>query len=163
MFELKQLHQDTINRAIEKAEHYRLLNEPASAESICLDVLAADPENQRALVIMLLAMTDRFGKGYTISNNKVQEIIPRLHNKYDQAYYSGLICERRARAILNNREMGMEHNAFEWLSDAMEWYEKAESIRPAENDDAILRWNTCARIIMQNNLTPRPQTTDFLE
>jgi hypothetical protein len=29
----------------------------------------------------------------------------------------------------------------------MSWYEKAESIRPAGNDDSILRWNTCARLI----------------
>jgi hypothetical protein len=29
----------------------------------------------------------------------------------------------------------------------MTWYEKAEEIKPAGNDDAILRWNTCARLI----------------
>ena len=38
----------------------------------------------------------------------------------------------------------------------MDWYEKAEAIRPAANDDAILRWNACARIIMHSHLTPRP-------
>jgi hypothetical protein len=163
MFELKPLHKEAIHRAVEKAEHYRLLNEPASAESICLDVLAAEPDNQRALVILLLAMTDRFGKGYAVSDTKAQEIIPRLSSEYERHYYSGLICERRARAILNNQVMGTEHSAYEWLCDAMEWYEKAETIRPTENDDSILRWNTCARIIMQNNLTPRPETPDFLE
>jgi hypothetical protein len=163
MFELKRLSRDAIQRAIEKAEHYRLLNEPAAAESICLDVLEVEPDNQEALITLLLALTDRFGKGYAISDTKVQEIIPRLANEYDKAYYSGIICEKRAKAILNKREMGAAYNAYEWLEDAMEWYEKAETVRPPENDNSILRWNACARIIMQNNLKPRPETSDFLE
>jgi hypothetical protein len=38
----------------------------------------------------------------------------------------------------------------------MGWYEKAEAIRPAGNDDAILRWNTCARLISGNShLSPQ--------
>lgn len=163
MFQLKRLSTDAIDRAIEKAEHYRLLNEPAAAESICLDVLEVEPDNQLALITLLLALTDRFGKGYAISDTKVQEIIPRLIEEYDKAYYSGIICEKRAKAILNKREMGAAYNAYEWLEDAMEWYEKAEAIRPPENDNSILRWNACARIIMQNNLSPRPETSDFLE
>lgn len=48
VFELKPLSKKAIPRAIEKADRYRLLNEPSDAESICLDVLAVDPENQRA-------------------------------------------------------------------------------------------------------------------
>ena len=32
----------------------------------------------------------------------------------------------------------------------MEWYEKAESLRPPGNDEAILRWNTCARILARH-------------
>ena len=27
----------------------------------------------------------------------------------------------------------------------MDWYEKAEALRPAGNDDPLLRWNACAR------------------
>jgi hypothetical protein len=162
-FELKRLSEDAIPKALERANHYRLLNEPAAAESICLDVLATEPENQHALVTLLLAITDRFGKGYTISDTKAQELIPRLKDEYEKAYYSGIICERRARAILNNNALGSEHGAYEWLCKAMSLYEKAEAIRPADNDDSILRWNTCARIIMQNNLTPRPIPHDFLE
>ena len=38
----------------------------------------------------------------------------------------------------------------------MAWYEKAEAQRPAGNDDALLRWNACARLIMRDrNLVPR--------
>jgi hypothetical protein len=29
----------------------------------------------------------------------------------------------------------------------MEWYEKAMVLRPAANDDPLLRWNTCARFL----------------
>jgi hypothetical protein len=32
----------------------------------------------------------------------------------------------------------------------MEYFEKASKVSPSGNDDAILRWNTCARVIMQN-------------
>jgi hypothetical protein len=39
----------------------------------------------------------------------------------------------------------------------MSWFEKAEALRPARNDDALLHWNTCARIIMGNHLTARPE------
>ena len=62
MSELKPLSKEAIPAALEKAERYRLLNEPAEAESICLDVLTADPENQQAIITLLLAVTDRFSK-----------------------------------------------------------------------------------------------------
>jgi hypothetical protein len=29
----------------------------------------------------------------------------------------------------------------------MAHFEKAEAVRPAANDDALLRWNSCARMI----------------
>ncbi len=39
----------------------------------------------------------------------------------------------------------------------MAWYAKAEAVRPPGNDDSLLRWNTCARLIMQNaHLQPAP-------
>jgi hypothetical protein len=52
---------------------------------------------------------------------------------------------------------GAKFDAYEWLCEAMSWYEKAEPLQPRGNDDAILRWNACARIIMRNNLVPRQQ------
>ena len=35
--------------------------------------------------------------------------------------------------------------------------EKAEAIRPPGNDDALLRWNTCARMIAKNKLVPEEE------
>ena len=60
MFELKTLAAEAIPRSLEKAERYRLLNEPAEAESICCDILAVEPDNQQAIVTLLLALTDQF-------------------------------------------------------------------------------------------------------
>ena len=156
MFELKPLSREATPQAIEKALHYRLLNEPAAAESICLDVLEVDPENQQALVILLLALTDRFSTGYALGAARAREVLPRLKDEYQRAYYAGIICERQAKARLSQGGPGVGFDAYEWLHEAMDWYEKAEAIRPAANDDAILRWNACARIIMHSHLTPRP-------
>ncbi|HZC36820.1 MAG TPA: hypothetical protein VE242_14450 [Chthoniobacterales bacterium] len=155
MFELKRLSQEAIPAALEKALRYRLLNESAEAESICHDVLAIEPENQEALVMLLLALTDRFGKGYAVGVTQAQEILSRLRDPYERAYYAGIICERRAKAQLRQGHPGSRHNAYEFLSEAMDWFEKAEAIRAPKNDDALLHWNTCARIIMGNQLSPR--------
>jgi len=43
---LKPITHQGIPAALEKAERYRLLNDSAAAESICLDVLDVDPKNQ---------------------------------------------------------------------------------------------------------------------
>ncbi len=155
MFELKLLSADAIPAALEKALRYRLLNDPAEAESICHDVLRIDPENQQALVLLLLALTDRFGKGYAVGVTEAQEVLSHLREEYERAYYAGIVCERRAKAQLSQGHPGSGHDAYELLREAMAWYEKAETLRPPKNDDALLHWNTCARLIMGNQLTPR--------
>jgi hypothetical protein len=157
MFELKQLSADAIPAALEKALRYRLLNEPGTAESICHDVLRVEPENQQALVTLLLALTDRFGKGYAVGITQAQEVLSHLHDAYERVYYAGIISERRAKAQLQQGHPGAGHDAYELLREAMTWYEKAEALRPARNDDALLHWNTCARLIMGNQLTPRTE------
>src|SRR5262249_8530132 len=140
MFELKQLSRDAIPAALEKAMRYRLLNEPAEAESISQDVLRTEPDNQQALVILLLALSDRFSKGYAVGLTQAQEILPRLRDPYERAYYAGIISERRAKAQLHRGGPGCGFEAYEFLREAMEWYEKAEALRPPGNDDALLRW-----------------------
>ena len=100
MSELKELSKEAIPAALEKAMRYRLLNEPAEAESICLDVLAAEPENQQALIMLLLAVTDRFSKSYGVSDTQAKQILTRIRGEYEHAYYSGILAERRAKAQL---------------------------------------------------------------
>src|SRR2546426_2959092 len=157
MFELKPISNKAVAAALEKATRYRLLNESAEAESICLDVLEADPQNQQALVTLLLALTDRFNKGYGVSDTQAQEVLERLKDDYERAYYAGIIWERKAKAHLARGGPSAEYNAYDDLHRAMECYEKAEAIRPPGNDDTLLRWNTCARIIMRNHLVPRTE------
>ena len=157
MFALKPLSAEAIPAALEKAERYRLLNEPAEAESICLDVLKADPDNQKALITLLLAVSDRFGKGYGVSDTQAKEFLARLEGEYERAYYAGILAERRAKAKLAQGTPGSKHYAYDGFRDAMNWFEKAEAVRPHGNDDALLRWNTCARIITQNKLVPREE------
>ncbi|MGI9086890.1 MAG: hypothetical protein ACR2HH_03975 [Chthoniobacterales bacterium] len=156
MFELKTLSKDAIPAALEKAERYRFLNEPAEAESICLDILKVAPENQEALVMLLLALTDRFSKGYGVSDTQAKELLGRLKGEYDRAYYGGLIAERRAKARLAQGGHSSAW-AYDLLREAMDFYEKAEALRPAGNDDSVLRWNTCARLIEKNKLVPREE------
>lgn len=159
MFELKKLSAEAIPAALEKANRYRLLNEPGAAESIYLDVLEVDPDNQEALKNIVLAMSDRFGKDYAIGDARVTEYLMRIHGDYERTYYSGIMYERRAKATLAKGGIG----AYELFRQAMECFETAEAMRPAGNDDSILRWNGCARVIVRNNLKPRDMPHDFLE
>lgn len=157
MPELKPLSKEAIPAALEKAQRYRLLNEPAEAESICLDVLQADPENQSALITLLLAVTDRFSKGYGVSDTQANQLLARVKGDYERAYYAGILAERRAKAKLAQGAPGASHYAYDGLREAMDCFEKAEAIRPPGNDDALLRWNTCARMIERNKLIAREE------
>ena len=157
MYELKPLSKAGIPAALAKAERYRLLNEAAEAESICRDVLRLEPENQLALVMLLLALTDQFGRGLPAVVNHAEEVLARLQGEYERAYYAGIICERRAKAQLRQGGPGSGSYAYGSLREAMTWYEKAEAIRPAGNDDALLRWNTCARILHERKLEAGPE------
>ncbi|MFB3816250.1 MAG: hypothetical protein ACE147_01185 [Candidatus Methylomirabilales bacterium] len=151
MFQLKSLSRDAIPRSLEMAERYRLLNEPAQAESICLDVLRIDPENQRALITLFLSLTDQFDSGPAETMRQARELLTRLRSPYDRAYYEGILYERQARAILRTKP-GSEATAYQWLRRAMQLYEEAEALRSPGNDNALLRWNACARLMMK---TPR--------
>jgi hypothetical protein len=154
MFPLKPIDPAAIPKALQKAERYRLLNEPEEAESICLDVLAVEPDNQDALTTLLLALTDQFHHKEAACCCRAQELLPRLAGEYERHYYAGLIRERRASAHLGHAGPGCANGAFAWLTEAMACYEKAEALRPPHNDDAILRWNTCARLMQKHDLKP---------
>jgi len=154
-FELKPISLGAVEEAIHKTEQYRALNDPEQAESICLDILRVDPENQRVLVLLILSITDQFGSGSGATGaQRAREIVARLKEPYPRFYYSGIVCERQARSLLSRgTSSGF---AYEGFREAMDWYEKAEPIRPPEHDDAILRWNSCARTIRRHHLRPRP-------
>ncbi len=158
MFELKKLDPEAIPAALAKVERYRLLNEPEQAESICLDILAVEPENQLALIQQVLAITEQFASGPSERVADAQALIPRLHREYDRAYFAGIICERRGRALLALGSHGAGFVAYDWFRDAMAWFEKAEDMKRPGNDEAVLRWNSCARFLNANpRLAPSPE------
>jgi tetratricopeptide (TPR) repeat protein len=157
MFELKPISSEAIPRAIEKAERYRLLNDSSEAESICLDILRVDPDNQKALVMMLLAVTDQLVE-FGAEVAKARAVLPRIQDPYQRAYYAGIIAERWAKAHLKRVDPGSGFAAYGAFREAMEWYEKAQALRPPGNDDAILRWNACARLLnARPQLEPGPE------
>lgn len=155
MPELKQISKEAVPRALAKAERYRLLNEPQEAESICRDVLRVDPENQEAILSLILALTDQFEKHARVGVKDAQQVLAQITAEYERAYYGGIICERWAKAHL---EAGVtSHIVLGWLQEAMELYQAAEASSPAGNDDAILRWNSCARLIASADLQPKSE------
>ena len=159
MYELKKLSSDALASALDKAVHYRVLNEPVEAESICRDVIAVDPNHQQALITLLLALTDQFPRGIGGRAREAREIAARLDGDYERAYYAGIIAERQAKCQHHQRTPGCGHLAYDGLVKAMELYEEAEAVRASGNDDAILRWNACARFIEANaDIEPEPDT-----
>ena len=142
---LKAISPDAIPRALELAERYRLLNEPEQAASICHDVLSADPDNSDAMRTLFLATTEQFAKRHGTKFEDAEAVAKGMHGAYDQAYYGGMARERWARAKL--QEGAHANLVGDFLRRAMEKYEIAESLRSPGNDDPILRWNACARLI----------------
>jgi len=102
----------------------------------------------------LLGLTDRLTKGNGVSDTQIKQLLARIRDEYERAYYSGIFAERRAKAKLSQHTPGCRFQAYELFREAMDWFEKAEAIRPPGNDDALLRWNTCARMIAKNKLVP---------
>jgi hypothetical protein len=155
MFELKPLSRDAIAAALDKAHRYRLLNEPVEAESICRDVLDVEPENQAALVTLVLALSDQFEEHLSAAAAEAKRVLARIADDYTRLYHAGILCERRAKAHVKRGGPRAGHIAYEWLREAMDHFEKAAERRPAGNDDAILRWNTCVRTLRAHpDLTP---------
>jgi len=153
---LKRISPDGIPHALERAERYRLLNDPAQAESICRDVLAVDPDNQTALRALILALTDQFSAGGAgTAAREARGYIVQLDDEYDRAYYTGIVYERETRAYLERKNV-VRSAAYDGFRQAMEWYERAEALRPPGNVDAVLRWNSCVRALERERLEPEP-------
>jgi hypothetical protein len=155
---LKPISKEALPAALQKAERYRLINQSWAAESICLDALAVDPTNQELLVTLLLALTDQFPERGGADVDRARKLLPRLSDEYKRAYYAGIISERRAKAQLDHGGPGASGIAYHALHEAMDFYEKAEASRPAGDDEALLRYNTCVRLLERYpQLQPPPE------
>ncbi len=159
--ELKKISRDGVPRALELAERYRLLNDPAQAESICRDVLAVDAENQDALRSLVLSLTDQFGTSAAGEAARESHThIAKITDPYERAYYTGIVHERQVRAYLKQKNV-VRSAAYDGFRHAMEWYERAEAIRPDDHVDAVLRWNSCARVIDRQRLEPATRSEEL--
>jgi hypothetical protein len=161
MFTLKPISRDSVDGALAKAERYRLLAEPHEAESICRDILEVDPSNRLARVSLILALTDQIHQNNNAFSSAMIAV-PGLDTEYDRAYYSGIAWERRAKACHGAGPHGSSGYVYDWLVKALHLFEQAERLRPAGNDDAILRWNACVRYLDRHKEL-RPATEDVLE
>jgi len=144
-YKLKPISSAGINEAISKAELYRYLNEPGEAESICRDILVQDPQHQTALRLLGLSITDQFSGGHSDRYTEASDIFRSLTNAYERAYYSGILQERKAKAQL--RAGRPPHTVRPAFEAALKCFAEAEQISPPNNDDAILRWNRCVRLL----------------
>lgn len=143
--QLKSISKAGIPEGLAKVELYRYLNEPEEAESICRDILVVDPEHQLAKRMLGLAITDQFAGVASDRYGEVHSIFQSLRDPYERNYYTGLLLERRAKAQLH---AGCSpHILLPLIEEAMRHFGEAEKIRPAGNDDSILRWNRCVRLL----------------
>ena len=139
------LSKEMIARAFERAQHYRLLNEPAQAESICRDIVAVDPGNEQAWIHLLLSITDQFPEEMSAALTDANDALRHIQSEYHQAYYQGIIHERWGRA---NMTLGRGNQAARsWIQKAMTCYSTAIELAPSDEPDPTLRWNTCARLL----------------
>ncbi|HEY6051908.1 MAG TPA: hypothetical protein VIZ58_11705 [Thermoanaerobaculia bacterium] len=148
---LKSISNAGIPEAISKAGLYRNLNEPGEAESICRDILAVEPDHSGALKILGLAITDQFTGGAADRFAEAESVFQSLKDPYERLYYTGIVHERRAKALL--RSGARPHTVVVVFEEAMTCFEHAEQIRPEGNDDAILRWNRCVRLLLSRSST----------
>jgi tetratricopeptide (TPR) repeat protein len=143
--QLKPISKSGVTAAISKAELYRNLNEPGEAESICRDILNTEPDNQAALRLLGLAITDQFTGGTADRYAEASSVFQQLTDPYKRVYYNGILNERKAKAQLAAGRL--PHTVLPIFEEAMRCFEEAEKIRPPGNDDAILRWNRCVRLL----------------
>ncbi len=149
---IEKISADAVPAALERADHYRLLNEPDQAESIYLDVLLADAGNQRALQGLVLSLTDQFASS-SGALRRARKHVKQLTDEYKRTYYSALIAERHGRAQLEKHmSSSFAHDSF---IEAIDLYKQAEALRPPGNDETILRRNSCIRTIERHGLEPR--------
>ncbi len=158
--QLKTISTGGIVEALAKAKHYRYLNQAEEAESICRDILAVDPENQKALRLLGLAITDQFTGAMSDRRQEAETCFEKLTSPYERSYYLGILHERRAKAQM--RAGHLAHSLLASFEKAMQCFEEAEKIRPQGNDDALLRWNRCLRLMQSiPDLTREKETMEL--
>ena len=142
-YELKRLSETSLDGALKQAVHYRDLNQPEEAESICRDILDVAPDHQLALKTLGLALTDRFAASWNHVFDEAVAAFKKLTSEYERIYYTGVAWERLGKAHLEQQQA---HNAAHAFENALKLFATAEKISPG-SPDPILRWNRCVRAL----------------
>jgi len=158
-FAFRLLSKDSIPDAIKKAERYRLLGEPDEAESVCLDILQVDPDNQEARVDLILAISDQFGRERRPRVDLAMKIAAELTDEYQRRYYEAVVLEREARAHIDLETPPVL--VFLRYCEAMDHFASAATIRPPGDDSAVIRWNACVRAIRRRQMQPGLEVEQF--
>ena len=150
------IEKSSIEEVLERARQYRSLLQPEMAISICLDIFAVDNNNQDALVIYILALTDQLSQSESkVHRNKITDSIKLLNSEFLRHYYSGIFLERQARSLLKH---SMSRSfAYDGFIEAIAEFEIAEKMAPEHCADPILRYNSCLRTIKKESLQPRQE------
>jgi hypothetical protein len=160
-FAFRLLSKDSIPDALGKAERYRLLGEPDEAESVCLDILQVDPDNQDARVTLILAISDQFDKERRPRVELAMKVVADLTDEYQRRYYEAVVLEREARAHLELETPPVL--VFLRYCEAMDRFAAAATIRPSGDDSAVIRWNACVRAIRRRQLQPGLEAEEFVD
>jgi len=158
-YKLKTIAKSGIDGALYKAQLYRYLNEPEESESICQDILTADPENQSAKRLLGLAITDQFRGTASDRYAEVEATFQALSDPYKREYYLGILYERRAKA--QARAGRPSHVWVPLFEEAMKHFDLAEAIKPADNEEAVLRWNRCVRLLQTVPAATHDESVSF--
>ncbi|MBX3191457.1 MAG: tetratricopeptide repeat protein [Labilithrix sp.] len=150
-WELKKLGERNLDAAVALARHYRDLNQPEEAESICRDVLDVAPGNVDAWRTLGLALTDRFPAAWMTLFDEACAAFEKLPTDYERTYYVAIAWERFAKAQI---DAGRAHNAIHAFEEAMQRFEKAAELGPKDEPAPILHYNRCVRA-----LTTHPELT----
>jgi tetratricopeptide (TPR) repeat protein len=141
-YELKPLTQKNLDSAMEMAKHYRDLNQPEEAESICRDILGVAPTHEGALRTLGLALTDRFPQSTSFFEEAIA-VFGKLPGEYDRVYLTGVAWERWAKVQIATSPS----NALHGYEEALEQFEKAEKLGHADRPEPLLRYNCCVRAL----------------
>jgi len=120
-------------------------------------VLTVAPGDREATITLLLSLTDQFTSPRGSRVREATKLVETLEDEYDRIYYAGMVCERRGLASLTKAGPGSGPIAYDWLRRAMDHYQNADEVGPDGNEEALLRWNTCVRVIMREaQIRPLP-------
>lgn len=155
--DLKILETGEIDAALAAAEACWSRSEVEVAQSICQDILEADPDHPTALELLFLSRVALLSKGLPKGVERAQELIPRFGSEFDRAFFSGVLRETQARYLLERRGRHSSFVAYSWFRHAMDDFDEASTKDP-NRPEPRLHWNACLRTLQANpQCVPAPE------